>query len=103
MELRQLRYFIAVAEAGSFSRAAELLHVSQPPLSVQIKALEDEIGVRLLERTPRGVSLTVAGAAFFEEVRGALARLEHAKSAAARADRGEIGLLAIGFVSIADY
>ena len=103
MELRQLRYFIAVAEAGSFSRAAEMLHVSQPPLSVQIKALEEEIGVKLLERTTRGVRLTVAGAAFFEEVRGALARLEHARSAATRAHRGEIGLLSIGFVSIADY
>lgn len=103
MELRQLRYFIAVAEAGSFSRAAEVLHVSQPPLSVQIKALEDEIGVRLLERSTRGVALTHAGAAFFEEVRGALARLEHAKSAATRAHRGEIGMLSVGFVSIADY
>lgn len=103
MELRQLRYFIAVAEAGSFSRAAELLHVSQPPLSVQIKALEDEIGVRLLERTTRGVSLTSAGTAFFDEARGALARLEHAKSAATRAHRGEIGMLSVGFVTIADY
>lgn len=103
MELRQLRYFIAVAEAGSFSRAAGMLHVSQPPLSVQIKALEDEIGVRLLERTPRGVSLTAAGSVFFEEARAALARLEHAKNAAVRVDRGEIGMLSIGFVSIADY
>lgn len=103
MELRQLRYFLAVVEAGSFSRAAEMLHVSQPPLSVQIKALENEIGVRLLERTSRGVTPTSAGAAFSKEVRGALARLEHAKSAAARAHRGEIGMLSIGFVSIADY
>lgn len=103
MELRQLRYFIAVAEAGSFSRAAEMLHVSQPPLSVQIKALEDELAVRLFDRTTRGVSLTAAGTAFFDEVRVALARLEHAKSEALRADRGDIGMLSIGFVSIADY
>ena len=103
MELRQLRYFIAVAEAGSFSRAAEMLHVSQPPLSVQIKGLEDELGVRLLDRTTRGVSLTAAGSAFFAETRAVLARLEHAKSEARRADRGDIGMLSIGFVSIADY
>lgn len=103
MELRQLRYFIAVAEAGSFSRAAEVLHISQPPLSVQIKALEDELGVRLLDRTTRGVSLTVAGSVFFEEARAALARLDHAKNKAQRADRGDIGMLSIGFVSIADY
>lgn len=103
MELRQLRYFIAVAETGSFSRAAEILHVSQPPLSVQIKRLEDELGVRLLDRTTRGASLTVAGRAFFMEARTALARLEHAKNEALRADRGDIGMLSIGFVSIVDY
>lgn len=103
MELRQLRYFIAVAEAGTFSRAAEMLHISQPPLSVQIKALEDELGVRLLDRTPRGASLTTAGNVFFKEARAALTRLEHAKSDAVRAERGDIGLLSIGFVSIADY
>lgn len=103
MELRQLRYFIAIAEAGSFSRAAEILHVSQPPLSVQVKALEDELGVRLLDRTTRGVSLTAAGSAFFEEARAALTRLEHAKREARRAGCGDIGLLSIGFVSMADY
>jgi DNA-binding transcriptional LysR family regulator len=103
MELRQLRYFQAIAEAGNFSRAAERLHVSQPPLSTQIKNLEDELGVRLLERTNRGVSLTAAGVVFYEETRAVLERLEHARSKALRADRGDIGMLSVGFVSIADY
>lgn len=103
MELRQLRYFIAIAEEGNFSRAAERLHISQPPLSTQIKSLEDELGVRLFERSNRGVSLTAAGSVFFEETRSVLARLEHAKDQALRADHGNIGMLSIGFVSIADY
>jgi DNA-binding transcriptional LysR family regulator len=103
VELRQLRYFIAIAEEGNFSRAARRLHVSQPPLSTQIKSLEDELGVRLLERSNRGVSLTAAGSVFFEETRAVLARLEHARSKVRRADRGDIGMLSIGFVSIADY
>jgi DNA-binding transcriptional LysR family regulator len=103
VELRQLRYFIAIAEEGTFSRAAERLHVSQPPLSTQMKSLEDELGVRLLERSNRGVSLTAAGSVFFAETRAVLARLEHAKTEARRADRGDTGMLSIGFVSIADY
>ena len=103
MELRQLRYFLAIAEEGNFSRAARRLHVSQPPLSTQIKSLEDELGVRLLERTNRGVSLTAAGSVFYEETRAVLERLEHARGKALRADRGDIGMLSVGFVSIADY
>lgn len=103
MELRQLRYFVAISEEGSFSRAAERLHVSQPPLSTQIKSLEDELGAPLFERSNRGVSLTTAGAVFYEEVRAVLARLEHARSKTLQADRGDVGMLCIGFVSIADY
>ena len=103
MELRQLRYFIAVAEESSFSRAARRLHVSQPPLSTQIKSLEGELGVRLFERSSRGVSPTAAGRAFLVEARATLARLQYAKTMALRADRGEIGRLSVGFVSIADY
>lgn len=103
MELRQLRYFMAVAEAGNFSRAAATLHMSQPPLSVQVKALEDELGVRLLERSNHGATLTPAGAAFLEEARAALARLESARRRAQLAGKGDIGMLSVGFVSIADY
>jgi DNA-binding transcriptional LysR family regulator len=103
VELRQLRYFQAIAEEGSFSRAAQRLHVSQPPLSTQIKALEQEIGAQLLVRTNRGISLTAAGEVFFEEVRGVLARLEGARSRTLQADRADVGTLSVGFVSIADY
>ncbi|OZB67604.1 MAG: LysR family transcriptional regulator [Thiomonas sp. 14-64-326] len=92
-----------MAEQGSFSRAAERLHISQPPLSTQIKALEDEIGARLLERSNRGVTLTAAGAAFFEDIRSVLAQLEHAVERVRQAERGDAGTLSIGFVSIADF
>lgn len=103
MELRQLRYFVAIAEEGGFSRAAQRLHVSQPPLSTQIKSLEEEIGAQLLARTNRGVSLTAAGQVFYDEVRDVLARLDNARSKTLQADRGDVGLLNVGFVSIADY
>ena len=103
MELRQIRYFVAVAEAGGFSRAAQRLHVSQPPLSTQIRRLEEELEVALLERGNRGVSLTAAGTVFLEEMRSVLARIDHARAQARRAAHGEVGRLSIGFVSIADY
>ena len=103
VELRHLRYFIAVAEEGSFIQAADRLHISQPPLSTQIKDLESELGLRLFERSPRGVMLTSGGSAFYAEARAVLARLEHACIAAQRADRGEQGTLEVGFISIADY
>lgn len=103
MDLRQLRYFIAVAEEGSFSRAARRLQVSQPPLSTQVKALEEELEVPLFVRSNRGVALTPAGTAFFQEARGVLARLEQARRNARQAAREDVGTLVVGFVSIAAY
>jgi DNA-binding transcriptional LysR family regulator len=103
VELRQLRYFVAIAEEGSFSRAAVRLHVSQPPLSTQIRGLEEELGAPLLVRTNRGVSLTASGQLFYEEVRAILARLESARIRMLQANRGDVGMLSVGFVSIADY
>src|SRR3546814_19782440 len=78
-----------MAEQGSFSAAAARLHVSQPPLSTQLKKLEDELGVKLFERNNRGVSLTAAGSVFYDEARAALARLEHAKMRTRQAARPE--------------
>lgn len=84
-------------------RAAERLHISQPPLSTQIKELERELGAPLCERSPRGVELTAAGHVFYSEARAILARVEHAKIAVSRASLGQEGTLSLGFVSIADY
>ena len=103
MELRHLRYFVTVAEELHFGRAAQRLHLSQPPLSMQIKALEQELGTQLLLRTQRRVELTAAGAVFLDEARDILSRVEQARSAALRAARGEVGELTVGFVTIADY
>ncbi|MNK32068.1 HTH-type transcriptional regulator BenM [compost metagenome] len=103
MELRHLRYFIAVAEELHFGRAAQRLHMAQPPLSQQIRALEDMIGVRLFDRTQRSVALTAAGALFLEEAYKTLAQAEHAVRVAQRASRGEIGRVRIGFVSSIAY
>ena len=103
MELRHLRYFIAVAEELHFGRAALQLGISQPPLSQQIQALEDELGVRLFERTNRRVALSEAGRLFLPEARQVLAQLERAVAIARRAQRGELGELKVGFTSSAPF
>ena len=98
MELRHLKYFVAVSERQNFTRAAEELHVAQPAISQQIKSLEEEIGVLLLRRNKRSVKLTAAGHAFLSEAREILAHAELSKQIARRAARGETGSLAIGCV-----
>lgn len=103
MELRHLRYFVAVAEELHFARAAERLHMAQQPLSFQIKQLEEELGVTLFRRTTRRVELTDAGRALLAEVYVALDHLRLGVETARRAERGETGSLVIGYVSIALY
>src|SRR3954467_4046722 len=95
-ELRHLRYFVAVAQELSFSRAAERLHMAQSPLSAAIRQLETELGVPLFERTPRSVRLTPAGERLLREGPAALAAVDGAFAQAARAGRGITGTLRLG-------
>src|ERR687897_2918434 len=103
VELRHLRYFVAVAEELHFTRAAQRLHMAQQPLSAAIARLEQELGVTLLERTTRRVELTEAGAALLESARAALRAVDEALAAAQAAGRGEAGELGVGLSSGAWY
>jgi DNA-binding transcriptional LysR family regulator len=96
VELRHLRYFVAVAEELHFRRAAERLYVAQPAISEQVRKLEEELGVRLFDRTPRGVALTAAGAALLDEARRVLRQAEIAQTAARNAAHGTADELRLG-------
>jgi DNA-binding transcriptional LysR family regulator len=103
MELRHLRYFIAVAEERHVTRAAERLGMQQPPLSQQIRALERELDVQLFRRKPRGVELTDAGSALLADARAILSHVDHAFATTKRTARGEQGRIAVGFTSSAPF
>ena len=102
LEIRQICYFLKVVECGnSFSRAAEQLHIDQPPLSQRIRALEKKLDVQLFNRRKRPVQLTGAGEVFLEKVRPAIAQIEQAIAQAQQAEKGEIGHLSVGIASSA--
>ena len=101
MELRQIRSFLSIAETLHFGRTAELIHLSQPALSLQIRALEEDVGVRLFERNRRKTTLTAAGVAFRDDAVAALSQLDQAIRRARLAANGKLGLLRIGFISTA--
>ncbi|VVE48749.1 LysR family transcriptional regulator [Pandoraea terrigena] len=103
MDLRQLRYFVAVAEERHFGRAAQRLSMTQPPLSQQIRALEASLGAPLFVRTNRSVELTAVGRQLLPEVRRILADAEALPAFAQGLAHGEVGTLSLGFVSTADY
>jgi DNA-binding transcriptional LysR family regulator len=103
MDLRHLRYFVAVAEEGHITRAAERLNIQQPPLSRLIKGIEQELDAQLFRRKPRGVELTEAGQAFLGKARAALANVDQAIVTARRTARGEEGRISIGVVHTAQF
>ena len=100
IELRHLRYFVAVAEELHFGRAAERLHLSQPPLSQQIRSLEESLGYPLFKRTSRSVALTTAGDAFLLRARRTLRNLQRDIEDTRSIGRGEVGALNVGFVGV---
>ena len=102
MELRHLRYVVTLAETLHFGRAAEKLNLSQPPLSHQVRQLEDELQVKLFHRTKRQVQLTEAGRMFVQEARVILAQAAHASNLASRMTRGQVGQLTVGVAGPAD-
>ncbi|RFP14969.1 MULTISPECIES: LysR family transcriptional regulator [unclassified Duganella] len=103
IELRQLRYFVTVAEELHFGKAALRLHMTQPPLSQTIQALEELLGASLFERNRRGVALTPAGLALLPEARRMLAQSQELPQLVQRAAAGEVGRLTLAFISSADY
>ncbi|MBV8619194.1 MAG: LysR family transcriptional regulator [Curvibacter sp.] len=103
MNLRQLRQFIALAETGNFHRAAERLHMAQPPLSVSIRKLEDELGSALFERSPAGVVLTGAGQAMLQDARRALFHADQCRQAVQDAREGEGGVVRLGIIGSSTY
>ena len=103
MELRHLRYFVAVAQRKGFREAARFLHVSQPAISKTLTQLEQELGVKLFARSGRSIRLTPQGEVFYEETQRTLQQAQRAAEASQRAARGEIGTLTIGFCSVATY
>lgn len=103
MELRHLRYFVMTAQLQSFTKAAEALHIAQPPLGQQIRALEEEIGTPLFHRQGRGIVLSDAGRVFWAAAVDILARVDQAKEQALSAARGEVGTLTLGLTESASY
>ncbi len=104
IEIRHIRSFLTVAEELHFGRAAERLHITQPPLTRQIQQLEEQLGdVQLFDRSRRRVALTDAGEAFVVESRRLLEQLAHAVERTRRVARGEAGRLRVGFISTVDY
>jgi len=103
IDVRSLRYFIAVAEEGNFRRAAERLDMQQPPLSRQIKSLERELDVQLFRRKPRGVELTSAGSVLLDEAKATLGQLHRGVEATRRTARGEQGRLSVGIAPTAAF
>ena len=103
IDFRQLRYFVTLADTLHFGRAATLLHISQPPLSRQVAALEEELGVSLLKRSTRLVELTAAGRHFHEQAKRIIAGLDNAVRSTQAIERGELGMLRVGFTMAAAW